>query len=110
MTEESGETANGKMSKSLRGLEARCILAQANVIGAFNLDKAEELLGDALHKAHALGWDDLRAGEHTPPLLFKEVPLLVAHWQDGQFDAKDLIDNELDSESHNQLNAERPRG
>lgn len=74
----------------MRGLNARALLANANVYGTYFPDKAESLAGEAMYLASLDGYADFTAGEKLPPVLFADTPLLLARWQDGFLEAAEL--------------------
>ena len=74
----------------MRGLEIRVMQAKANVLGAFDFEKAELLNGLAMEEAQKLGAIDFSTGHSGPPILFHSEPVLINSWWDGIFLASEM--------------------
>lgn len=76
----------------MRGLEIRLNFARAKLtLSIFDdFDVADFDLSEVLRDAEALGHYDYQDGIASPPILFKDVPLLFRAWKIGWYDQRSL--------------------
>lgn len=68
----------------MRGLDERIALAQARIAAVIDPTSDAADVGDVAYEAQALGMRDYQAGEYSPPVMFRDEPILLAAWHDGQ--------------------------
>lgn len=68
----------------MRGLNERISLAKAKIAAMVDPDSDEADAGHAVGDAYWLGAHDYREGELSAPLLFRDEPVLLSAWEDGQ--------------------------
>lgn len=66
----------------MRGLDERIKLAEARILQVCYPDQAD--FGEVAYEAHALGMRDYAEGLYEPPVMFRDEPLLLRAWNDGQ--------------------------
>lgn len=77
----------------MRGVEIRINFARANITAAiFGEEFADFDVSEVLRDAEALGHYDYQdgIGIASPPLLFKDEPLLLRAWKIGWYDQDSL--------------------
>lgn len=75
----------------MHGLEIRLNFARANITAAiFGEEFADFDVSEALADAEALGHYNYQDGIASPPILFKDVPLLFRAWKIGWYDQRSL--------------------
>jgi hypothetical protein len=77
--------------KTMRGLAERIALAKARVAAVIDPDSDAADAG-AAYDAFGLGGSDYHAGEVSAPVMFRDEPLLLAAWEDGQRFAAELAE------------------
>ena len=68
----------------MRGLPERVAYAQEKVALMFAPDQNNDRMADIFHDAIAQGIADYQQGRVDAPVLYRDVPLLMRGWDEGQ--------------------------
>lgn len=78
--------------RKMQAIDIRCEFAKSKLLQLVHGDAVDSPIGDQIEAATELGQFDFDKRVYEVPLMFKDEPILVSAWQDGQQFAKESAD------------------